>query len=167
MGALVGVAGGVPVGLALDSLRRKREEATAREGERARIEHVLRVVEKSLDDNVSGLREHQETLGGDHLVVDPGISTAVWDSLAPDVARGLTAEPELLAALWGFFEGLEGLMAMHQRRLETMIGPAAALSTSEVVAGAIRQNAILKAVELVGKAESLSKQLAERPAVSR
>ena len=73
---LVGVAVGIPVGLALDALRRKREETATRERERARIEHVLRVVKKSVDDNAAGLRELLKMMEGDHLFVDPGISKA-------------------------------------------------------------------------------------------
>lgn len=60
---LVGVAGGIPAGFAVDRLRRRRERSASSIEEQARIEHVLRIVKESVDDNAGALCELQGSIG--------------------------------------------------------------------------------------------------------
>lgn len=156
----LGLALGVPVGLAVDRFRQRQTQGIEAERDQARlVETVAQVVQwmeandKVLAEIVIALHPPDTT----SVVVEAAIQIAPWEVVRPDFLR-LVNSPDVKVDVAAWFERLQRVKALCAQHAELGLGVASSLSAAPANREAVRR--VLVAVAATLRSEHA--QLAER-----
>ncbi len=126
---LVGVLLGVPLALWINRSVVTQGETARREGERLRVAHALRVLNKALTDNRTLLQDFAATLAASRTKYDSGLDTSAWDAVKSDLTTELS-DPELRQRLAYHFSRLTTLVKMNEEYLYFIDGVGASMTSA-------------------------------------
>lgn len=127
IGSIVGVVIGVPIALAMERARHRREEAIAREqtaleakrtAERLRQQRaaVVSLLSRNLESNLHAIERAEIEVGYDRPVYRSDLELQTWDALKP-VLVGIIDDPEFVTRLATFFARLHEFASLLARRM--------------------------------------------------
>ena len=152
---LIGIVLGLPLGLRINRKSVAQTEGVRRAGERLRVAHALKVLDKALTENRTRLDAFAAVLVQNQTLYDTAIDNSAWDAVKADLTTELS-DPELRQRFAYHFARLATLVKLNDDYLSFLVGVGASMSSALATQASLAKVISALVTELQAEAQSLA-----------